>query len=410
MSEAISDALGRAQTLSFTIFSAALIIAVLIQTSVSENRNALERLNSEFAAVSTISSHSDTVIREIRKYILTRLPSDMAEEEALRKIRHAFFNAVGTARKVSDGLVKTGRRDLFDVIGKVNVELVALRQVSEAPVSINVDLSPQSIILLAHLEDLRLRDLVVLAHLVSVDPIALDKTLTEYWGRLALMPESADMKKLASDLADELATDNRRRDTAAFSNVGHYATSLRTACETFGAQFSPLVPGGLFSSFSSVQAKLIDLDQMRGPISDKLSGDFQIAVPIIDQALPVSFVTLLFPFGLIGGYGLINTALLFARRKIRNLNSDTDRKAAADAGYLFDQLLVGTVRNRFMNLLLLLSLIFLPWIASAWLAVYFGDGQSTLIKAIATGFLVPGFLFALSIIDAAYEVSGFAGD
>jgi len=405
MSDTISNALGRAQTLTFTIFSAALIVWLIALTNLNQDSNALARLTAEFDAVDKVASHSDNVIREIRKYLLANTPDDLPERQALRKVQHAFSKSVPQSIEVSRLLVKTGGRDLRPVTRSINRELEDLRSVNGAIVSVNVDLSPQSIALLDQLEALRLRDLIVLAHLVSVDPIALQEVLTRFQTETAETAGPEEFGRQAAALHAALRNANLISRNAGYHQAGHYATALRQASEAFARNYSHLAPGGLQSNYTAMRMRLTDLHAKRGSISDRLSGQFQIAVPIINQSLPVSLLTLLFPLALIGGYGLVATSLFFAKRKILAIAFKPSRRSFADNGFLFDQLSVGKSHTRFVTWALLITMTLLPWIAAVWLVIRFGDGQNAFLQMLNLLQVGLGFLIVLSIFDTSREIS-----
>jgi len=405
VSEAISNALGRAQNLTFTIFSAALIVWLVALTTISENTNALARLSAEFDDVSKVAVHGDNVIREIRRYLINRTADDLTERQALRKVQHAFSKSVALSGDVSSVLVGSGRRDLLSVTQAINVELEDLRRIHGAIISVNVDLSPQSVALIGQLEDISLQDLIVLAHLVSVDPIALHEILAGFQALPPSQDDSAAFGARMTGLSDLLGAANQRSRNARFHQAEDRAVELRKASEAFARSYGHLAPGGLQSTFSVMRARLRDLEDKRGPIRDRLAGNFQINVPLISQSFPVTLLTLLFPLALIGGYGLVATSLLFAKRKILTITLKPSRRSSADSGFIFDQLGIGKPHTRVANWALLVTMSLLPWIAAVWLMIRFGGEQSALLQMINFVQIGLGFLIFLSIVDTSREIS-----
>lgn len=404
VSEAISNALGRAQNLTFAVFSAALIISVVALTSLSENSNALARVNKEFADVNDVANHSDNVIREIRRYILAKLPSTVSEEGALRDIRHAFSRAYDQSDLASKRLLDAASELPLSLIQQINREFKPMRDVYGAVVSVNVDLAPQSVILLDRLENLRFRDLAVLAHLISVDPISLNEVLSQFNDAWA----DASPTIITEELVLELADIRTKRQRAAFERLGHYATALREVCERFGRRYSNLAAAGLQSTHARAQDKLVELQDKRGSLEDRLSGEFRISVPIVDQSLPVPIIALLFPLGLVGGYGLIGTALLFTKRKLLSIRDAAKRAEAADNGFVFDQLLTGGLSARTLNWLLLLSITFIPLIAATVLAFQFASALSVSANILMGTFLILAFGVVVMVTTVSYQISTIA--
>lgn len=404
MSEAISNALGRAQSLTFTVFSATLIVSVVVLTSLNENTSALTRVEREFADVNVVATHSDNVIREIRRYVLAKLPPSISEQQALVDIRHSFFHAHEQAGLASTRLLSAVQSGVpLELIRQANRELTPMRDIFGAIVSVNVDLSPQSVVLLDRLENMTFRDLSVMAHLVSVDPIGVNEAVSTFNSTFdATAPDEA-----TQHFAGELKQLSAER-TASFEQIGSYGKDLRQACERFAKDYSNLAAGGLQSSSSRALATLIALQDKKATLSDQLSGSFQISVPVIDQKLPVPVVTLLLPLALVAGYGLIGTALLFAHRRLIDKTENAERKAAADNGFMFDQLYSGGFLARVLNWLLLGAITLIPLAAAALLAYQFAAALSFLSKALMVIFLLIALGVIALIFKTAHKISRVA--
>jgi len=404
VSEAISNALGRAQTLSFTVFSAALVVTVVVLASLDEKTSSLARLNTEFNDVQLVATHSDNVIREIRRYMLAKRPPSISEQQALQDIRHAFFHAHEQAELASTRLFSAAHPGVsLRLVRQINRELAPMRDLFGAIVSVNVDVTPQSVVLLDSLEKLSFRDLSVMAHIASVDPIGVNEAVSAFnrtWDPAA--PADA-----AQQLAGKLKTLGAER-SASFEQIGTYGKDLRVACEQFGKTHGNLAVGGLRSSNTRALATLISLQDDRAALRDQLSGSFQISVPVVDQTLPVPVVTLLLPLALVAGYGLIGTALLFARRQLKAITDNAGRRTAADNGFVFDQLYSGGLPARVLNWLLLGAITIVPLAAAALLAYQFSSALSGTSDLFMAVFLLTALGVILLIFGTAHEISRMA--
>jgi len=401
VSETISNALGRAQGLAFTVFSAVLIVFVVVQASRDENSSALTRADKEFTDVNLVATRGDNVIREIRRYILAKVPPSVSEQQALQNIRFSFFHAHEQAGQASARLLSAFKSGVsLDLIRQVNEDLTPMREIYGAIVSVNVDLSPQSVVLLDRLENMSFRDLSVMAHLVSIDPIGVDEAVSAFnknWNAVA--PAEA-----AQLLADKLKKLSAERSTS-FKQIGAYGEDLRQACERFGTDYSSLAAGGLQSSNTRALATLTALQDKREALRDKLSGSFQISVPVVDQTLPAPVVTLLLPLSLVAGYGMIATALLFVRRHLKAMTGGAARKAAADNGFIFDQLYTGSPLARLLNWALLGAITLVPLAAAGFLAFQFLSAFPCWAKVLATAFMLIAIAVIAVIFQAAHEIS-----
>ena len=327
--EKISNALGRAQAVAFTTFSAALLVSYVMWASLAERQAQQTELNTELANLTDIFNRTDNAIREIRRYTLLQSP-DTTDATAVRRIISDETSARLNADTLNSHLVKIAK---LPTILKINGLLKQLTTKADANNSIDVDFTPQSIFVYDRIEQFRLRDLAVLTYLIAADPVAL-KPILETASRLEgeeLRGKLIDVERELQIVADKAAKQN-------FDQMAANGDELRASVEQYTARNGPLVIGGLASSYDDILARVRVLESRRKDLASSLRGDYKVDVPMINQSMPVRLVVGLLPIGLIVGYGMVFVALAFARQQLKSITQPNDKKAAAKVGMIFDQL------------------------------------------------------------------------
>ena len=395
VAESVADALGRAQTFAFTTLTTALIVGYIALTNLAELHAELGRLQQERAKLTDIANRSDNALREIRRYILLRLPGE-SDAPAIRQVMAATASAQDYANTVSQRLVDINSS--FDQVLAINKLLLPLRVRGQGIVSVNVDFSPQSLSVFDRLELFRLRDIAVLAHLISSDPLKMSKALKPFFVASNPSPESIDGLRKNLEAADADVAKEMLDQTAIIGE------ELRKAVEQYGVQHGALAIGSLASSYAETIGRVRALEERERAIHSSLRGDFDVKVPFLDQTAPVRLVVGFFPVGLIIGYGMVVVALAFAQRQLEKIAAAA-RQDAANVGSIFDQLRKESRPSRFLNWFLVLVVLCVPLLVALIVICQYAATMSGMMTFAISVLLFCASIFVFVIMRQALLIS-----
>lgn len=403
--EKVSDAVARARSILYSVFSAALLIGFVAIVDLAERQSTYERLMADLSSLSNITTRSDHAIREIRRYFLIRAPDLYSDEEKVRQIVATVEQARRNTSAASDRLLTLSpiENGNTDMIRAINLLLKPYQPESSLAASPLVDYSPQSVVILDRLESYRLRDIAVLAHLAGADPIAFAKPISEFVGE-----PSRETPAAANQLLAKLTEIRADGDNRGFSRVRVEGEQLRTAIELRGLQHGGLAVGGLFSSHEEALRHARVLEERTRILTQALEGDFGIDVPVVDIRIPARVVVGLFPLGLIIGFGLISGALAYARDQLKGFTDTVAKKAAADIGTEFCELRKSDLGVRMLAWFPLIGLLSIPIAAAVVLVIQYGRTLDALEVVLLWALLAGACWMSVNIIRFAISISGDA--
>lgn len=399
LGEKVANALSRAQALTFTTFSAALLIGFVASINLADRESQKAELESELSSLTDIANRADNALREIRRYIYLRMPSE-SEGEAVRKITTAEVAARGYADQISHNLIGVAT---LDQILAINRLLIPLRTKVNATVSVNVDFSPEAIIVLSRLEQFRLRDLAVLTHLIAPDPVRLAGVLQPYAGL-----QGDQLKAVIDKIHTQLQSIADDTEKMLFDQMAVKGDELRDRVEDYSLGDKSLIIGGLASSYEETLNRVRILEERHRLLTSSLRGDFKIDVPFVGQAMPIRLVVGLFPIGLIAGYGLVCISLAYARAQINTLRTAHEKTAAANVGLMFDQLRAKDKVQQFLTWTSLTLLVGLPLVAASIVIYQYTSTLSTLNASVLWLLCLIAVGMALYAGRLAWDLSTFA--
>jgi hypothetical protein len=401
----IANALSRARSLAFTVFSASLLIGFVAFTSYADRQSELSTVESELNALIDIANRSDNATREIRRYVFIRLAEIESEKAAIRRITEAAAIARRDIERTSKKLVDARDAVPFEQILEINRLLKPLRTTVHAAASVNVDFSPQSVIVLDRLELYRLRDIAILAHLIRTDPVAIEAALKTF-----LTPSENDITIAAEQLLDDLKDVRDEGLEHAFAMIQAEGESLRNAVEQFSRMHGVLAIGGLSSSYQETLEHTRALERRRRELVASQKDGFDIDVPWVGLTMPAHLAVGLVPLGLFIGFGLIAGSLDYTCRKLSGISDKNKMATAADLGMLFDQLHKGTLFSWLLSWSLLLGLLLIPLIVTLIVVVQYTSALSGLWR-LAVGIpLLLAFWPGIKIVVHAKDISDHAAD